>query len=479
MTQHPMGFLRTLGQMVSRNGLASIFSNRFEGARQYYKIFGYQDNLQYEHLLSKYTRQGVASRIVEAPSQALWDNPPVITSNDEDWNNAWNRLVVKNNLWQALLKVDNLCGIGRYSCLYIGVQGRQKPNAPANGELASGLRNVLYLQPYSQVSAEIDSLSNNQNSPQYLLPYTYTVYPFRQNQGDIAVKTPETVSSFKVHHSRMLHVAENTLEDTVYGLPRMERVFNDLDDLLKVSGGTAETFWLTANRGMQVDIDKEMELSPEDAADLSEELDEFQNQLRRYVRTRGVKIESIGSDIPKPKETFEMLISLISGATGIPKRILIGAEAGQLASEQDRANWADRVEMRRKDFGEPVVLFPLISILTNLGVLPKRDDIEIVVNWPDAYKLSPLEIAQKSAQHARSATNFAKAIDTMTNLKKGTPGTEPQLDEDGNPIPGTGTDAEPGIEMDDLISIEEARTMMELENPVPQINDTGDLQETN
>ena len=471
-----LGAFRSFSSMLSRMNLASLFTSGHEGSRDYYTVFGYKKELMYNDLLVKYQRQGIASRIVEAPAQAIWDNPPNITSNDPKWDEAWQRLITKNGLWEALYRTDKLCGLGRYSCLFIGTNGQWKPGEAPVAAPNRDLAEVIYFQAYSQNTADIQSLESDPTSAQYMMPKLYTLYPFKQDTQTIPIKLPTgSPPAIIAHHSRILHVAENTLENSILGQPRLERVFNDLDDLLKVAGGTSETYWLTSNRGMQVDVDKDMDLSAEDATDLSDEINEYHHQLRRFIRTKGVKINNLGSEVPDPKNTFEMLVALISGATGIPRRILIGSEAGQLASDQDRANWADRIQSRRKHFVEPTVLYPLIALLTNLRVLPSSPSLTITIDWPEAFILSPLERAQEAAQHARSATNFAKAIDTMAKMKAGKPGTPAKQDSEGKDIPGTAVEGVAGIEMDDLVTVEEARKLMGLDKPQPQLNDPADL----
>src|SRR5690606_33041328 len=129
--------------------------------------------------------------------------------------------------------------------------------------------------------------------------------------------------SFLVHASRVVHIAENCLENNVFGSPRIERVYNLLDDLLKVVGGSAETYWLTGNRGIHIDIDKDMEMDPTDEKNLTDEVEEYQHQQRRFIRTRGGKVTNLGTDVADPTGVFNVLIAMLSGATGIPKRILI------------------------------------------------------------------------------------------------------------------------------------------------------------
>lgn len=426
-----MKALRTLSALLQRSGLAQALGKQFGGKRELYDIFGYSKTLQFNDLMAKYQRQDIAARILEAPASAIWSNPPMITSTDEAWNVAWRNLVQRHNLYFILNRLDLLAGLGRYAVLYIGFSGgglsADKPDeavkafkAPVDPTIAAPTdtgRDVLYFQPYAEPAITIVQLNDNKSSPRYMLPEIYDLKPFA-NSPQIGTTPIPVQSTMRVHASRCLHVCEGSLEDTIIGRPRMERVANLLDDMIKISGGTGETYWLTANRGMQADIDKELELTPEDEKALTDELDEYQHQLRRWIRTRGVKINNLGSDVPDPRGAFGITLSLLAGASGIPQRVMTGAEAGQLASEQDRANWAERVEERRRLFAEPIVLWPLIRLLTDAGVLPSKEGMKITVEWPSAFRMSPLEEAQTRAQQARSAVNLSRTLKEQYDMRQ-------------------------------------------------------------
>jgi hypothetical protein len=219
-----------------------------------------------------------------------------------------------------------------------------------------------------------------------------------------------------VHWTRVLHVAENALESPIIGRPRIESVFNALCDLQKVTGGSAETYWLAGNRGLHIDIDKEMDMDPDDEENLDNELKEYQHELRRTIRTRGVKVNEISSTPADPRPAFSTILNEIAADTGMPQRMIVGTEAGSLASQQDRASWAMRVSERIANFGEPVVIIPLVRLLIDAGVLPVPTQFSIL--WPDAFKMNPLERAQTSAQMARSATNLAGALAKIEDLNQ-------------------------------------------------------------
>lgn len=396
--------------VMQRLSIANLVGRQMFGQRDLYATFGYSRVIRYIESWQRYRRQDIFARVIDAPVSAIWSNPPSIVSTNEAWNKAWNELVVNHNLYRTLARLDKMAGLGDYALLLVGFDG-MSPNLTEPVVLKSG-RKVTYMQPYDYASAQITRLITDPTSPRYLKPELYRVLPMLQEQPKPTGGWP--IVPFQLHYSHAVHIGENFLTDEIFGSPRAERIWNLADDLLKVCGGSAEMYWLAANRGMQMDVDREMELSTEDEDALSQEIDEYMNNLRRFIRTRGVKIHNLGSDTPDPTGVFRMLVQMISGATGIPARILVGSEAGQLASTQDRANWADRIQERRTEYVEPTILYPLIRLLTNAGVLPTEGTITIT--WPDAFQLSPLEKSQMASAQALAASNLAKVQITAPKL---------------------------------------------------------------
>ena len=416
-----------VSNLLSRMRLASILGFQFKGARDLYEVYGYPTNLSFQDYAVKYLRQDIAQRIVEAPAVATWAGTPKITLRDRSgaktaqsnaFEEAWIKISEDSALLSALTSADILAGLGHFAILLLGFDDPASSNLE-NPLSSQGARALLYTQAYSQGSVDILEISQDSSKSDFGKPGKYQVYLSSPTdlaisntanfvgpslgQADRNKKSPHLV----VHSSRVLHVAERALENCVFGVPRLSAVYNLLEDLLKVAGGSAETFWLTSNRGMQANVDKDMYLSESDAKDLADELEEYQHQLRRFIRTRGVTIKPLGSDPVKPKETFDMLIGLIASATGIPQRILQGAEQGALASESDRANWAAHIDERRRIFAEPQVLRPLLQRLIQAKLLPAPDG-PIHISWPSVFTLSPLELAQTQAQFARSVVNVSR-----------------------------------------------------------------------
>ncbi len=407
--------MTVLSDIRRRLQLAWAAGMQAEGARNMYKVFGWKQQPEHKDYVAKYLKQDITQRVIQAPVNALWADPPMVTG-DTAFQKAWDDLLAQHAVFSELQRVDILSGLGRFAVMLIGLDDGQKLDT----KVSKGTnRKVIYLQPYAEGSVDIKTYDRNQASPRFGLPEVYTITPGAFEAGLVgSQKVTPTIdgvaSSFEVHYSRLLHIAEGALESKVFGHSRLEAVYNVLDDILKVTGGSAEMFWLSANRGLHIDVDKDMDLKKDDAENLSDEIDEYEDQLRRVIRTRGVKINSLGSEVADPRGTFDVQMSLLASATGIPKRVLAGSEAGQLASQQDRANWAIRVEERIKNHGQPTVLIPFLRLLIDVGVLPAPQSM--MIEWPDAFKMNPLERAQTSAQMARSAANLSKTLQTVQNI---------------------------------------------------------------
>lgn len=407
----PRGLLGSVQAMMYRMAYAVGLGQGFNGARNYYATFGYNLTPKHSDFVAKYLRQDIATRVIKAPVDALWTDFPTVDGGSR-FTKAWNTLVYEQDVYKWLRQADIFAGLGMYSILLIGFDDGRALDQPVN---TSRTNKVTFLQPYLEGSVEIDAIEVDSSNPRYGLPTRYKVTPGYSLIRTATVMANKSPAPFIVHYSRVLHLADNALENAVVGHSRLEPIYNVLDDILKVVGGASETYWLTSNRGMQVDVDKDLELEEEDADNLAAEIDEYSNGLRRVMRTRGVKINSLGSDVADPRGVFNALIALLSSNTGIPQRVLMGAEAGQLASQQDRANWAVQVAQRIKNWGEPTVIKPFIQTLTSANALPSPTK-EISYVWPEPFKMNPLERGQTSAQQARSITNVSRAMDTAQKM---------------------------------------------------------------
>jgi len=397
--------LQVLSAIVGRAALAARMGTQFNGERDLYEVLGYEREIHAEQYFEKYHRQDIAGKIVDLPAQDTWRRPPIIEDGEEDTSMADVKspflqgikfLVEKRRLWHFLQRADRLAGISRYGVLLIGTSGTDSLSKPLEGGL-SDAADVIYLSPFTESSAAVQSLVTDPGNPRYRLPEMYSI---RMGEG---------FPTETVHWSRVIHIAEDLEEDEIYGRPRLERVYNRLDDLMKIVGGGSEANWLNVNRGLHADVRDDFDLDPSQEAALSDEIAEYVHGLRRVIRTRGVDIEPLGTDVVDPSGIFGSVISLISAASDIPQRILLGSERGELASSQDMATWAGAIASRQTQHAEPAILRPFIDRLIQAGALPAPSAGKYEVEWPSLFEMSDMDRATLADKVASAVAKIAPA----------------------------------------------------------------------
>jgi len=383
--------------LMARDKMSNLVGKTYEGDRDLYKYLGYKRNLSYEDYSQRYDRGGIAARIIDAYPQATWRNPPKVKEagvrkRATEFEREWEKLVKSMGLFHYLERLDKIAGVGRWGAMLLGAPGALETPLSSGG--------VMYFSVFSEKSAQIDSYVTNEHSPRYGKPEFYKIAMATGNDLNAVIAK-------KVHYSRVLHAADGLLESEIIGVPRLQKVWNYLDDLDKIMGGAGEAFWRVVDRGIHFDVDPEAEFETEDQDDLNDELEEYTHNLKRFVVTHGVTSKVLGSETPNPQGAANTSLMLISGTTGIPKRILTGAEQGQLASEQDERNFNARVKERQTSYAMPMLLLPLIERLITAGAVPRPKN-EIEAEWPDTSILTEKERADIAARKSQAVGNLSK-----------------------------------------------------------------------
>lgn len=443
------GTIRALSSvLLERMMYARQAGLSFNGARDMYAVLGYNRTLTYADYRARYLRGGLAKVLVDVYPSAVWrggaevyedEDPNADTPFEQDWKMLDNRLSV----WATFQRAHILAGLSTYSIILIGDGASDLSQPLMRGR---GPASLAYLKPYSAESgpggqqrdgrsrsmtaqATIATYDTDPKSPRFGKAGTYQIRQTMQS-------TP--MPSFpSVHWTRVIHVADGLLEDEVYGTPAMEAVWNYLDDLDKVVGGGGEAYWLRANAGLHVNVDKSLGMpvppgkTPIAGMDadarraLQEKAEELQHQLQRVMVTRGVEITQLSSSVSDFKGPSDAIITLIAGTKRIPKRILVGSEMGQLASGQDKDNWNTQVQDKRTSWAFPGLVKPLVDRLIEFGYLrpPAKPDA-IYVEWPVIEDLTEDEKAGLAGKLGGVAVG-GKPVFTADWIREKTFGLEP------------------------------------------------------
>lgn len=387
--------------VVERNRMAATLGEQFGGDRNVYDQLGYRHSIPYEAYEGKYRRDGIAKRVINLPPQDTWKRHPVVKDEGgttSPFSVAFANLAKKNRIWHYLMRADRVARIGQYGVLLMGIKGGQM-DSPLVANQVKGVEGLIYLKPLSEPKAQIATLNENISSERYGLPEFY----------NLTITNPKAPTSQKgmvkrVHWSRVIHIAENLDEDDIYGTPALMDVFNNLDDMLKVVGGSSEAIWKLVYKGFVVSAKDGYTLPTEtdEKADMEDMIDEYVHGFRRWLALNGFDMQELGGQVIDPTGMFKILVSIIAAATDIPQRRLIGSERGELASSQDETNWNSTIAGRRLSFAEPVILRPFIDRMIFAGVLPEPQG-EYMIEWPDAFEIDQIE-------RAKLAKNVAQAL---------------------------------------------------------------------
>jgi hypothetical protein len=395
---------------------------QFGGDRDIYEVAGYKKEPKYEDYWSYYDRHPIASRIVDLPAKTTWRRPPEIVEPDKEdgteFTEAFDELAKRLGLWGRLERVDRLSRIGQYAVLLIGTRDGLNFDRPLTRLF--GAEDVVYLSGYSQRHARIDTWVTDRGDERHGSPEFYQIDTSRGNSSFRS--GAQTSGTERVHWSRVIHIAEDVLDDEVHGRPVLRRVLNTVFNDEKVDAASSEAFWQLADRILQLKADPEA--TGVDFAAVDQQLQLLYHDLRRSFMMQGGELSWLGGDSPDPTGISEVLATKLAAGAGIPKRILYGSERGELASSQDERQWLGTVRERQETHAEPNILRALIDRLIMLQALPRPGEAGYDALWPNLYEPTEQEISERN----KSTADTAKALSPIG----GDPYELVEVDEEGN-----------------------------------------------
>lgn len=400
--------IQLAGTLAQRSSLISRLALQgYGGDRDIYQALGYPATLTFEDYLGRYYRQAMARAVVNRPVTRTWEGDLALveSKNDEETKleKAFTKLEKRLGLKSVLARLDRLSSIGNYGVLLLGTKDITKPEDYAQPVNRPG--ELVYVKPFSEGTAKIKNYETDPKNPRYGQPLTYDI-----QVSDVTHSNTST-SNLTVHYSRVIHVVQGNLESEVIGSSVLEPIFNELMNIEKITGGDAEMFWRGARPGYHGDIKEGFKLTPAVEDDLINQVDELEHNLRRFLITKGVDVNSLEQQVSDPAGHFDIQVQNISAETGIPKRILTGSERGELSSNQDADEWNTYIKSRRENHVEPHILRPLVDRLIAYGLLPKPEDEDAgySIEWSDLFAVSEKDKVEVGLKRAEA---FSKYMNT-------------------------------------------------------------------
>jgi len=390
-------------ELVNRATLAARLGYQYGGDRNVYQALGYPQDILYADYAARYARQDIAAAVINRPVEYTWKGPLVISESGDDEETTlekeWKKLEKKLKLKSKFVRLDKLASVGTYGVLLLGFSDVKKLedwSKPAAGTK----RNLLYVKPLGEGNAKIASYVSSTGSERFGMPEIYDVTLTNPGTGD-------STTVFKVHWSRVIHVTCELLESEVEGVPVLQSVWNRLMDLEKIVGGSAEMYWRGARPGYQAVVDPDTHVGATLEADLQDQIDEYENNLRRMIVNQGVEFKALQAQVSDPSKHVDVQIQMISAETGIPKRILTGSERGELASSQDESSWFGVIQTRREEHAEQNIVRPFVDMCIEFGILPKPSTEEYQIQWLDLFTPSDKDKADVGKVRADALKAYA------------------------------------------------------------------------
>ena len=333
---------------------------------------------------------------MEVLPEASWAMDPVVTDGDtikdvsSPFAKEWGEFVIRSKIYHYLHRVDEISGIGHFAIMVMGINDGRPLNEPVGGinpKTGKPISNkelnykLKFLRVYSQENVEISQVETDVHSERYGKPLRYRVRTY-DSEGQYSVTT-STLASVDVHWTRVLHVADNRKDSDVFGVPRMQAVYNRIYDLRKVLSGSGEMFWKGGFPGLAFETLPEIPDAEIDTESLDKEVSEYYERLRRYLAVSGMQVKSLNPQIADPSKHVDSMLKIIAIALGIPHRIFAGSEESRLSSSQDARAWNKRVSTRRTKYVEPFIIMEFVDICMSYGFVKNKPQGGLAkVFWP-------------------------------------------------------------------------------------------------
>lgn len=283
----------------------------------------------------------------------------------------------------------------------VGAESEQAPEFTPKVKL-------LYLRCFDESAVQVVQYESDQFSPRFGQPVRYLIQlnDPRTQHGGIGLP----MNSIYVHWSRVLHFTDTHWQENsseVFAPMRLECVFNRVWDLYKTYSGDAEAYWRGAFPSLSIETHPSLGGDVVvDKTSLRNMMENRNNGMQRDIFLMGMAAKTLPPQVVDPTAHIEVQLTAICIKIGIPKRIFMGSERGELASGQDDSTWNDRVAERQSNLLTPRMLVPFVDRMVRVGCLPEPQGY--CVEWPDLNAASDKEKADIAKARFEALTSYVQ-----------------------------------------------------------------------
>lgn len=389
--------------------------------------FGYPDALTFDNFYRQYRRGSTGFAAVHKLLDSCWMDRPTIIDGDEDrestkttpWEKSVTKLMKKH--WAKIKDADRRNMVGRYSALLIQVKDNRDWSEPVDVALVQRLGSaaLVKLIPAWEPQVKPGNLDIDTWSETYGQPVSYQFN--EQPIGDEG--TYSSPRSVQVHPDRIILLCEGSEDENILsGIPLLEAGYNDLLDIEKTKGGSAEGFLKNASRQLAMEFDAATQIDTlikqaKDAGynNLGDAMNDKVNKLNRgtdaAIAMQAGKASVLSVAAADPTPTWTVSANSFASTIQCPFNILFGKQTGNLASEEDKTAWANRCNARRWGFMSDVIT-RVIERFWTIGIIDPPVSGEVTLAWSDLLAPSEKEKLANMATMADVAQKTQQAYGT-------------------------------------------------------------------
>ncbi|MHB8603885.1 MAG: anti-CBASS protein Acb1 family protein [Thermoplasmatota archaeon] len=334
-----------------------------------------------------YKRVGLYRKIVDLPADDLWSQGWELVTEDENLKNIASRIDERLGARAMFRNATRLAR--RDGVAYVILRLRDSTGDPAQQPI--GVRDVLKLTVVARdrlIGVEYDE---DPQSDTFEQPLRYVFESAAPTVPDLhstsyTPRAPSTLDarSVKYHRDRVLQFIPNPKEENENdGDSVLSWLEGDAHGMENVKWAAAESYAQHAAPLYFVKVDPAMQAGDTELDALRDDIAQLQSGVSQRVVLEGAEITALsGSERINPPDSYaRMFMDQIAGGSGIPKRFLVGSEAGALASAGfDEKRYFKRVSNEQADFGAPIVR-AWYARLETWGLLSGLDDADVDLHW--------------------------------------------------------------------------------------------------